>query len=92
MPPKKCVLPLVQLSLKTIPGMVRKHATLTADHLVELWWKQKQDSEKKSNFKYQNREKVKFRLKAKGNSIESLDFSDFWKSQGGRRSINHRRR
>ena len=64
MPPKKCVLPLVQLSLKTIPGMVRKHATLTADHLVELWWKQKQDSEKKSNFKYQNREKVKFRLKA----------------------------
>ena len=58
MPAVKCVKSLVTLSLNAIPQIVKDHATKTAERLVNAWWKQKQESEKKSNFKFQNRAKV----------------------------------
>ena len=58
MPAVKCVGSLVTLSLNAIPQIVKDHATKTAENLVEAWWKQKHSSEKKTNFKFQNRAKV----------------------------------
>lgn len=58
MPAVRGVQSLLQLSLDIIPGIVKHHAASTAQNLVDAWWRQKQSTEKKTFFKFQNRQQA----------------------------------